>query len=116
MSKFFYSNPSLTLPAIGAPFAASGPYASYVLLSTVQADGVRMELSAQNLSTSVAVLVFDDGSTAVGSVPVAGKATTISLAAASVAGGVGGIFADKFQGRVQVYGALSTSQVAVYAR
>jgi hypothetical protein len=112
----FFSNPALTLPAIGAPFAASGPYASYVLLKTVQADGVRMELSAQNLSTSVAVLILDDGSTASGSVPAAGKASTISLAAASVAGGVGGVYQDKFQGRVQAYGALPTSQVAVYAR
>jgi hypothetical protein len=112
----FYSNPSLTLPAIGANFAASGPYASYVLLGTVPADGARMEVSAQNLSTAVALLILDDGSTAVGSVPAAGKATTMSLSAAPVAGGVGGIFADKFQGRVQVYGALSTSQIAVYAR
>jgi hypothetical protein len=75
-----------------------------------------MELFAQNHSTSVAVLILDDGSTPVGSVPAAGKATTVALSAASVAGGVGGVFSDKFQGRVQVYGALSTSQVAVSAR
>jgi hypothetical protein len=56
MSAFhFFSNPALVLPAIGANFAASGPYASYVLLGTVPADGARMELSAQNLSTSVAL-------------------------------------------------------------
>jgi hypothetical protein len=115
VSKFFYSNPSLTLPAIGAPFAASGPYASFVLLKSIPADGARQDLFAENNSTGVAVLVLDDGSTAVGSVPAAGKATTMALSAAAVAGGVGGIFADKFQGRVQVYGALSTSQVAVYA-
>jgi hypothetical protein len=78
--------------------------------------GLRMELSAQNLSTSVAVLVLDDGSTAVGSVPAAGKATTMSLTAASVAGGVGGVFSDKFQGRVQVYGSTAGAQAAVYAR
>jgi hypothetical protein len=112
----FFSSPSLTLPAIGANFAASGPYASYVLLGTVPADGARMELSAQNHSTSVAVLILDDGSTASGSVPPAGKATTVALSAAAVAGGPGGVFADKFQGRVQVYGALSTSQVAVFER
>jgi hypothetical protein len=112
----FYSNPALTLPAIGANFAASGPYASYVLLGTVPADAARQDLFAENHSTSVAVLVLDDGSTAVGSVPAAGKATTMALNAAAVAGGPGGIFAGKFQGRVQVYGALSTSQVAMYAR
>ena len=113
---FFFSNPALTLPAIGANFGTTGPYANYVLLSTVPADQARMELSAQNLSTSVAVLILDDGSTPVGSVPAAGKATTAALSAASVAGGVGGTFADKFQGRAQVYGALSTSQIAVNAR
>jgi len=112
----FFSNPSLTLPAIGANFAASGPYASYVLLGTVPADGARRLLSAQNLSTAVALLILDDGTTASGSVPPAGKATTVALSAAAVAGGPGGVFADKFQGRVQVYGALSTSQVAVSAR
>jgi hypothetical protein len=112
----FFSSPSLTLPAIGANFAASGPYASYVLLGTVPADGARRLLSAQNLSTAVALLILDDGTTASGSVPPAGKATTVALSAAAVAGGPGGVFADKFQGRVQVYGALSTSQVAVYAR
>jgi hypothetical protein len=112
----FFSNPSLTLPAIGANFAASGPYASYVLLKTIQADGALQELTAQNLSTAVALLILDDGTTASGSVPPAGKATTVALSAAAVAGGPGGVFADKFQGRVQVYASTSTAQVAVYAR
>jgi hypothetical protein len=116
MSFKFYSNPSPTLPAIGANFAASGPYASYVLLTTISADAARMELTAENLSTSVAVMIFDDGSTPVGTVPPAGTATTMALAAAAVAGAPGGTFSEKFQGRVSVYGKLSTSQVAVFVR
>jgi hypothetical protein len=40
----------------------------------------------------------------------------MSLTAASVAGGVGGVFSDKFQGRVQVYGSTAGAQAAVYAR
>jgi hypothetical protein len=87
----FFSNPALTLPAIGANFAASGPYANYVLLGTVPANGALMELFAENHSTSIAVLILDSGSTPVGSVPAAGTATTMALSAASVAGGVGGI-------------------------
>jgi ethanolamine utilization microcompartment shell protein EutS len=116
MSFRYFSNPALTLPAIGANFAASGPYASYVLLSTLPADGARMEVSAQNHSNAVALLILDDGSTAVGSVPPAGKATTIALTAAAAAGGAGGTFTDRFQGRIQLYGALSTSQVALSVR
>jgi hypothetical protein len=112
----YYSNPALTFPAIGANFAASGPYANYVLLTTIPADGARQELSVSNQSVSVAVLILDDGSTPVGSVPAAGKATTISLGAASVAGGPGGVFADKFQGRVQVYALSAAAQVAAFAR
>ena len=84
------STTNVTIPAIGANFAASGPYASYVLLGTVPADGARMELSAQNLSTSVALLILDDGSKPVGSVPAAGKATTMAMNEAAVAGA--GIF------------------------
>jgi hypothetical protein len=116
MSFKFFSNPSLTLPAIGANFAASGPYSGYVLLGTVPADGVRQEVSAANLSTSVAVLVLDSGSTPVGSVPAAGAATTVALSAASTAGGPGGVYQDKFQGRMQIYGATASAQIAVCAR
>ena len=116
MSFRYFSNPSLTLPAIGANFAASGPYASYVWLKTIPADAARMELAATNVRTSVALLILDDGTTAVGSVPIRGTATTSALSAAPVAGGAGGVFTEKFQGRVQCYGALSTSQVAIFAR
>jgi hypothetical protein len=116
MSKFFFSNAALTLPPIGGNFAASGPYASYTLLSTVPADGAQMEISAENHSTAVALLILDDGTTPVGSVPAAGHATTISLSASGVAGGPGGTFTGKFNGRVSVYGATSTSQIALFAR
>jgi hypothetical protein len=52
----------------------------------------------------------------VGSVPAAGKATTMALNAAAVAGGAGGVFNDKFQGRLQVYGSTAAAQVAVFVR
>jgi len=112
-----YSNaPTVTLPAIGANFAASGPYASFLLLTTIPADEGRQLLRISNQSTAVVALVMDDGTTAVGSVPAATKATVESLSAAAVAGGPGGVYQDRFQGRVQVYAALSTAQVAVSAR
>jgi hypothetical protein len=111
------STTNLTLPAIGAAFGASGPYANYVLLTTIPADEARQLVQVQNFSTGLVVIVFDDGTTASGSVPAAGKATAISLAAAAVAGGAGGgVFSDRFQGRVQVYAPLSTAQVAAFAR
>jgi hypothetical protein len=110
------STTSVTLPAIGQPFAASGPYASYVLLTTIPADEARQELFIQNLSTAQIALILDDSTTAVGSVPAVGKATVMSLAAAGVAGGAGGLFSDRFQGRVQVYALSAAAQVAAFAR
>lgn len=105
-----------TLPAIGAAFAASGVYTSFVLITTVPADQSRQSLHISNQSVAIIVLVLDDGTTATGSVPAATKATALSLAAAAAAGGQGGVYDDKFQGRVQVYAASSTAQVAIYAR
>jgi hypothetical protein len=110
------STTALTFPAIGANFAASGPYASFVLLTTIPADEGRQLVQVGNQSTSQVVLILDDGTTASGSVPAAGKASTISLAAAAVAGGPGGVYQDKFQGRVQVYAASAAAQVAAFAR
>jgi hypothetical protein len=112
-----YSANKPTLPAIGAAFGSSAPYANYVLLGTVPADQGRQFLSIQNLSTGLVVLVLDDGTTAVGSVPTATKATVESLAAASVAGGPGGgVYQDHFQGRVQIYAPSAAAQVAAFAR
>jgi hypothetical protein len=111
------STTSLTLPAIGAAaFPASGPYSGFVLLTTIPADEGRQRVQVGNMSTSLVVLVLDDGTTASGSVPAAGKASAVSLAAASTAGGPGGVYQDKFQGRVQVYAASAAAQVAAFAR
>jgi hypothetical protein len=109
-----YSVNEPTIPAIGAAFAASGPYASFVLLGTVPADQGRQRLYIQNDSAAVVALVLDDGTTASGSVPAAGKASVVSLAAASAAGGQGGVFSNEFKGRVQIYGA-SGAQVTALA-
>jgi hypothetical protein len=110
------STNAVTIPAIGAAFAASGPYASFVLLTTIPADEGRQLVQVQNLSTGLVAIVLDDGTTAVGAVPAAGKATVMSLSAAASAGGAGGTYQDKFQGRVQVYALSAAAQVAAFAR
>jgi hypothetical protein len=111
-----YSANKPALPAIGAAFAASGPYSGYLLLGTIPADQGRQFLSVSNQSAAQIALILDDGTTASGAVPAASKATVVSLAAASVAGGAGGVFNDHFQGRVQVYAPSAAAQVAAFAR
>jgi len=108
-----YSANQPTLPNVGSNFAASGPYASYVLLKTVWASNYA-SVNVFNSSTSVIAVVVDDGIAATGSAPT--NATVFGLAVAAAAGGQGGTWTSQFdRGRIQVYGpSAGTAQVAIW--
>jgi hypothetical protein len=110
-----YSAHPPTIPAIGANFAASGPYASYVLLQTIPADSARQGIDIENLSGAQIAVVLDDGKTAAGSVPAAGKASVFALSGTAAAQ-QGGSWSSCLQCRVQVYAPASTAQVAIFTR
>lgn len=112
-----YSANSPVIPAIGAAFAASGVYASYVLIATAPADEGRSYLDIENSSASLIAVVLDDGVSAAGVVPSAAQVAVFSLNAASAAGGQGGSWAANFQGRAQIYApaANPTAQVAIFS-
>lgn len=102
-----------TLPAVGAAFAASGPYASYVLVATVPVDLTRgSSIDIENNSGDQIAVVRDDGTARAGAAPV--NASVFALAGGSGAGQQGGAWSSQtFKGRLQIYAPLSTAQVAV---
>jgi len=101
-----------TLPNVGAAFAASGPYASYVLVATVPASATRANVDIENLSGAQIAIVRDDGTAAGGAAPV--NASIFSLAGGAAAGQQGGSWASStFKGRLQIYAASASAQVAV---
>ena len=108
-----YSANAPTLPAVGSGFAASGPYASYVLIATRAANPARCSIDVENNSGSQIVVVRDDGTAANGVTPV--NASVFPLAAGVGAGSQGGSWqSSTFKGRVQVYAASSAAQVAIF--
>lgn len=110
-ASYDYSANAPALPNVGANFAASGPYASYVLIATAPASSARHKIEVENLSGAQIAIVRDDGTAANGSAPV--SATVFALSG-GVAGGQGGTWnSDTFKGRVQVYAPSSTAQVSV---
>ena len=101
-----------TLPAIGANFAASGPYASYVLIATRAANLSRANIDIENTSGAQIVIVRDDGTAATSAAPA--NASVFALAGGSGAGSQGGAWSSTtFKGRIQVFAALSSAQVAI---
>ena len=98
-----YSANTPTLPNIGANFAASGPYASYVLVATVPAHTAGC-LYFLNASGAQIVVVTDDGTAASGTAPHNATAWPVAAGAGSGAQGSG---ADSqwcsFKGRAQFY-------------
>lgn len=98
-----YSAGKPTLPVVGSPFAASGPYASFVLLATVPLNSNRANINVQNNAITLCAVVIDDGSAAIGAAPAG--VSVFSLAVASAAGGQGGSWSSPYEkGRIQVYG------------
>lgn len=106
-----YSANKPTLPNVGSPFAASGPYASYVLVATVPA-GPRSGIDIENNSGAQIAVVIDDGTAANGAAPV--NASVFAIAGGSGTGSQGGSWQSSVEkGRVQVYAPASSAQVAV---
>ncbi len=83
------------------------PVAGDVLVATVPATATRAFVEVQNQSAGAVQVVRDDGA--------GNNQTTILLAAGSGAGTQGGGWSSAtFKGRVRVYAATSTAQVAAY--
>lgn len=102
-----------TLPNVGANFAASGPYASYVLIKTIVASATRARLEVVNLSGDQIALVRDDGTAAAAAPPV--NATVFALAGGQGEGAQGGSWSSQtFKGRLQVYAPSASAIVSIF--
>jgi hypothetical protein len=107
-----YSANKPTLPNIGANFAASGTYASYVLIATVPASPSRNNVDIENISGAQIAVVRDDGTAASGAAP--NNASVFSLGGGASAGAQGGAWSSQtFKGRLQIYAPSSTAIVSV---
>lgn len=101
-----------TLPVIGQPFPASGPYASYVLVKTIPA-GARNNVEIKNSSGGNIVIMRDDGTAASGAAPV--NASLIPLSPGAAAGQQGGAWSSvTFRGRLQIFAPVSSSQITAF--
>lgn len=107
-----YSANKPTLPNVGANFAASGPYASYVLIATRAANPARANIDIENTSGAQIAIIRDDGTAAGAAAPV--NASVFSLAGGSSSGAQGGSWSSStFKGRIQIYALSSAAIVAV---
>jgi hypothetical protein len=96
-----------TLPNIGANFAASGPFASYVLVGTVAA-AARNTITIINATAGQIAIVRDDGTAAAAAAPV--NASVFPLAGATTAGQMGSAWSNStFRGRLQIYAPAALS-------
>lgn len=105
-----------TIPAVGADFAASGPFASYTLAATVPANAGRVNIAIENNSAGRCAIVIDDGATASGkNIPLA--LSSVFALEAGGAGQQGGNWtSSREKGRVQVYvpsGTAATAQIFI---
>lgn len=106
-----YSANKPSIPNVGAAFAASGPYASYVLIATIPADA-RNNVDIENISGAQIAVVRDDGTAAGGAAPA--NASVFALGGGSAAGAQGGAWSSQtFKGRLQIYAPSSTAIVSV---
>jgi len=107
----FSANPP-ALPNVGANFAASGPYANYVLVGGAPANASRFSIDVENTSGSQIAVVLDDGAAAVGSPP--NNASVMALSGGGSIGAQGGSWVSSVEkGRVQVYAPSSSAQVLI---
>lgn len=107
-----YSANKPTLPNVGSNFSASGPYASYILIATVPASTSRSKVDIENTSGAQIVVIRDDGTAASGAAPT--NASVFALAPGNGVGSQGGSWATtSFYGRLQIYAASSSAQIAV---
>lgn len=98
-----YSANMPTPPNVGANFAASGPYANYVLVDMLPATPTRVAWHFQNASGFDCVLAFDDGTAASGAAPVNASMEPIDPSPRGAAHQGGGDGDSDFKGRIQVY-------------
>jgi hypothetical protein len=106
-----YSANQPTLPVVGANFAASGPYASYVLIATIPASSSRNNVGIENNSGAQIAIIRDDGTAAAAVAPA--NASVFALAGGAGAGSQGGSWSSTtFKGRMQIYAASSGAQIA----
>ncbi|MGF7131892.1 hypothetical protein P3T40_003375 [Paraburkholderia sp. EB58] len=107
-----YSANKPALPAVGAAFGGSGPYANYVLVSTIPASTGRNNVDIENTSGAQIAVVRDDGTAAAGAAP--NNASVFALVGGSAAGAQGGAWSSAtFKGRLQIYAPVSTAIVSV---
>ena len=107
-----YSANKPAVPAVGANFGSSGPYANYVLIATAPASASRVSIDVDNISGAQIVVLRDDGTAASGAAP--NNASVFALSGGSAAGAQGGSWNSRtFTGRVQVYAPTSAAQVAM---
>jgi hypothetical protein len=106
-----YSANKPAVPGIGLQFPASGPYASYVLVTTVPAS-VYLFTEIENNSGGQIVIILDDGTAAAGAAPV--NYSIFPLAGGLGSGSQGGSWQNSSErGRIQVYAPITTAQVKV---
>ncbi len=109
-----FSSAQPALPNIGQAFAASGPYASFVLVATVPAQLGRHAVEIQNNSTGTIAIIRDDGTAGKNQVPM--DASVIALGPAASAGAQGpSYYSQTCSGRYQVYAVNTSAQVAVFS-
>lgn len=107
-----YSSNKPALPNIGAAFANSGPYASYVLVATIPASAARNNVDIENISGAQIAVMRDDGSAVGGAAPA--NASVFTLGGGAAAGAQGGAWSSTtFKGRLQIYAPSSTAIVTV---
>ena len=107
-----YSANQPLLPNVGANFAASGPYANYVLIKTIAANVSRNQIDVENTSGAQIAIVLDDGTAASGATP--NNASVFAISGGAIAGAQGGSWTSLVErGRVQVYAPASTAQVMI---
>jgi hypothetical protein len=109
-----YSANQPALPNVGANFGSSGVYAGYVLIAAVPASPSRTNIDIENSSGAQIVVIRDDGTALSGAAPA--NASVFALGGGVGAGAQGGSWSSQtFKGRVQVYAASATAQVAIFA-
>lgn len=107
-----YSSNKPALPNVGAAFAATGPYASYVLVATVPASATRNNVDVENISGAQIAVVRDDGTATTGSAP--NNASVFAIGGGIAAGAQGGGWTSQtFKGRLQIYALSSSAIVSV---
>jgi hypothetical protein len=107
-----YSSNKPAIPNVGAAFASTSLYPSYVLVATVPASSTRSNVDIENISGGQIVVVRDDGTISAGSAPA--NASAFALGGGASAGAQGGSWSSTtFKGRLQIYAPSATAAVTI---